>query len=97
VEQVSRKVAGDITISPISIADVGDDRLAIEIGASAHSAELSQAFDSVAQFVAIRRGRLIGVLIVRATGSPHPLEEVEDLARALDERMKDALEQAPAP
>jgi hypothetical protein len=82
----------DLEVSPISFASVGEDRMAFEVTFTMHDPDLDRDLDFVAQFIAIRRDRAIGALIVRAVGSPHPVEEVEDLARTLDERMKNALE-----
>jgi len=87
----------DLEVSPISFAGVGEDRMAFEVTYTMHDPDLDRDLDFVSQLIAVRRGRAIGALIVRAVGSPHPVEEVEDLARKLDERMKDALEQAPVP
>lgn len=82
----------DASISPVSIPELGDDRLAIEIRVSAHSAELDEDFEFVAQLVAIRRDRLVGSFTVVAVNAPAPAEELENLARKLDERMQGALE-----
>jgi hypothetical protein len=82
----------DLEISPVSFADIGENRMAFEARFKAYDPERGQDLDLVSQLIATRRGRAIGTLVVRAVGSPHPLEEVEDLARALDEHMKDALE-----
>ncbi|HJX61538.1 MAG TPA: hypothetical protein VJ578_03110 [Dehalococcoidia bacterium] len=82
----------DLEISPISFAGVGEDRMAFEATFTMYDPDRGQDLDFVSQLIAVRRGRAIGALAVRAVGSPHPLEEVEDLARTLDERMKDALE-----
>lgn len=82
----------DLEISPVSFAGVAEDRMAFEAKFTAYDPQRGEDLDFVSQLVAIRRDRAIGTLVVRAIGSPHPLEEVEDLARTLDERMKDALE-----
>jgi hypothetical protein len=82
----------DVVISPISFASVGNDRMAFEATFTAYDPNRDQDLDFISQLIAVRRGRAVGSLVVRAVGSPHPLEEVEDLARALDQRMKDALE-----
>jgi hypothetical protein len=80
------------TISPISFAEVGDDRLAYELKATVHIPDLNTNVVQFTRFVDIQRGRGIGSLAAVAVGSPSPVEELEDLARKLDERMKDALE-----
>jgi hypothetical protein len=82
----------DLKVSPISFASVGEDRMAFEVTFTMRDAQLDKDLNFISQFIAIRRGRAIGALQTLAVGSPHPLEEVEDLARTLDERMKDALE-----
>jgi hypothetical protein len=82
----------DATISQMSIAELGDKRLAIEVKVSAHSTDLDQDFDFIAQVVGIRRDRIIGSITVLAITAPSPGDELEDLARTLDGRMKDALE-----
>jgi len=80
------------TISPMSFAEVGDDRLAFEIKITAHSPDLDTDLDFVGQIVGVRRDRGIESVTVLAVGTPSPIEELEGLARTLDERMKDALE-----
>ena len=80
------------TISPMSFAKVGDDRLAFEIKISAHSPDLDTDLDFVGRIVGVQRDRGIDSVTVLAVGSPSPVQELEDLARTLDERMKDALE-----
>ena len=82
----------DVSISPISFPGVGDNRMAFELRFTMYAPNFQRDLDFVAQAVAIRRGRAIGAIETLAVGSPHPLEEVEALARTLDERMKDALE-----
>jgi hypothetical protein len=80
------------TISPMSFAAVGDDRLAFKIDITAHSADVDLDLNFVGQIVGVRRGRAINSVTVLAVGSPSPVQELEDLARTLDERMQDALE-----
>jgi len=82
----------DLGVSPISFASVGEDRMAFDLTFTMHDPDLDRDLGYVSQLIAIRRGRVIGALQTLAVGSPHPLEEVETLARKLDERMKDALE-----
>jgi hypothetical protein len=82
----------DATISPLSIAEVGDDRLAFEVKSTVHVPDLDTNVDQFARFVEIRRARCIGTILAIAVGSPIPMEELENLARTLDERMKGALE-----
>ena len=97
LEQAFTEEGRDISMSPISFATVGEDRMAFEFRYTMYSPNVQRDLDFVEQVIAIRRGRLIGVIDTLATGSPHPLEEVEAMARKLDDRMKTALEQAPAP
>ena len=82
----------DASISSISLAKVGDDRMAFEIKFKARYPDLDSELDLIAQLVAVRRGRAIGAATALAVGSPSPLGESEDLAHELDERLKDALE-----
>ena len=82
----------DASISEISVADVGDQRLAFEVKVSAHSTDLDQDFDFVGQIIGVRRGRMIGAITVVGINSSTPTEQLEDLAGTMDERMKDALE-----
>jgi hypothetical protein len=80
------------TISPMSFAQVGDDRLAFEIKITARSPQLDTDLEFVAQIVGVRRDRAIDSVTVIAVASPSPIQELEDLARTLDEHMKDALD-----
>jgi len=82
----------DATISLLSFAEVGDDRLAFEVKSTVRIPDLNTNVDQFARFVEIRRARGIGSIMAVAVGSPTPVEELEALARTLDERMKDALE-----
>jgi hypothetical protein len=82
----------DASISEISFADVGDERLALEVKVSAHSTDLDQDFDFVGQIVGVRTDRMIGSITVVGINTSTPKKVLEDLARTMDERMKDALE-----
>ena len=82
----------DASLTPISFAELGEERLAFEFKVSAHSTELDQDFDFIARVVGVRRDRAIGSVTVLAINAPPAEDELEDLARTLDERMKDALE-----
>ena len=82
----------DASISPMSFAEVGEDRIAFEMKFTMHNPDLNTDFDYVTQMVAVRRDRGIGSITVLAVTSPSPVDELEELARKLDERMKDALE-----
>jgi len=81
----------DASISEISFADMGDERLAYEVKISAHSTDLDQDFDFVGQIVGVRRDRMIGAITVVSVNSSTPTGELEDMARTLDKHMKDAL------
>jgi hypothetical protein len=80
------------TVSPMSFAKVGDDRLAFEMKITAVSPGTDTDLDFVARVVGVQRGRGIDSITVLSVGSPSPVEELEDLAHALDERMKDVFE-----
>ena len=80
------------TVSPMSFAKVGDDRLAFEMKITAVSPGTDTDLDFVARVVGVQRGRGIDSITVLSVGSPSPVEELEDLARTLDERMKDVFE-----
>ena len=79
------------TISPMSFAKVGDGRLAFEIKISAPSPGLDTNLDFVGRIVGVQRDRIIDSITVLDLGTPSPVQELEDLAGTLDERMKDAL------
>ena len=82
----------DAGISPLSLADLGDDRQAYEIKVTMHSSDLDQDFDFIAQLFGIRRDRLIGAVTVVTVNDSPPEGQLEELASKLDERMNDALE-----
>jgi len=82
----------DASLTPMSFADLGDERLAYEFKVSAHSTDLNQDIDFIARLVGVRRNRVVGSITVLAVNSAPPVEELERLARILDERVKDALE-----
>jgi len=80
------------TISEISVADVGDERLGYEVKVSAHSTDLDQDFDFVGQIIGVRRDRMISSITVVGINSSTPTDQLDDLARTMDQHMKDALE-----
>jgi len=82
----------DASLTAMSFAELGDERLAYEFKVSAHSTDLDQDVEFIAHLVGVRRDRLIGSVTVLAVNEASPVEELEDVARTLDERMKDALE-----
>jgi hypothetical protein len=83
---------GDAGITPLSLAKLGDDRQAYEIKITAHSTDLDEDFEFIAQLFGIRRDRLIGAVTVITINASPSEDQLEDLARTLDERMNDALE-----
>lgn len=82
----------DASISPLSLAELGDDRQGYEMKIAAHSTELDQDFEFISHLVGIRKDRLIGSIIMLTINQPPSEDELKDLARTLDERLKDALE-----
>jgi hypothetical protein len=80
------------TISLLSLSEVGDDRLAFEVKSTVRIPDLNTNVDQFARFVEIRRASGIGSIMAVSVGSPTPVEELEDLAGKLDERLKEALE-----
>jgi len=82
----------DASLTPLSFAELGDERLAFEFKVSAHSTDLDQDFDFIARLVGIRRDRAIGSVTILAVNESPSEDELEDLGRTLDERMNDALE-----
>jgi len=82
----------DASLTPMSFAELGDELLAFEFKVSAHSTDLDQDFDFIARLVGVRRDRAIGSVTILAVNAPPAEDELEDLARTLDERMNDALE-----
>lgn len=83
----------DVEISPMSVAEAGDEQFGLELRLTIHQADLDWDMDIIAQFVHMQRGRLLGYVSLAAIGAPSRLgPSIEELARVLDERMKDALE-----
>jgi hypothetical protein len=79
-------------ISPLSIGGIGNESEAVQIEVPGTHPDTGASLKFLGQLVLVRRGREIGSLAVAAVGSPHPPKELEDMVRALDQRMKDALE-----
>jgi hypothetical protein len=92
-EQVKAAIGDvqDASVSSMPFADMGDDRLAVEMRITAHYAGADQDLNLITQVVGIRRGRAIGFITVTALDSLSPSVELEDLARTFDQRLKDAL------
>ena len=84
----------NLAISLIPFPAVGDERIAAEMAATVHVSELDIDVEYAGQAVALRNGRAVGTITVTAVNSAPPVDQLEALARLLDERMKEALEQA---
>jgi hypothetical protein len=84
--------AGEASVSPISVGGMGDDRAAVQIEVTGSLPDVGSELKFFGQLLLVRRGREIGSIATVAVGSPHPVKELEALARTLDERMKAALE-----
>jgi len=82
----------DLSVSSIAFAEVGDERLAFEVKVTMLVPDLDTDSHLVEQMVAVRRDRAIGYVLVVAFNSSPSAKQLENLARTLDERMKDALE-----
>ena len=89
--------AGEASVSPLSVSGVGDDRAAVQIEVTGSLPDVTGELKFYGQLLLVRRGREIASVATVAVGSPHPVSELENLARLLDERMKGALEQSPVP
>jgi hypothetical protein len=82
----------DPQFAPMSFADVGDDTFAYQLTGKAGSAESGLDVTAIVQFVVVRRGRAIGTVAASAVQGPSSIQELEDMARKLDQRMKEALQ-----
>jgi hypothetical protein len=83
----------DVTASPISFTPIGNERIAGEMAAALHNRyDADLDFEYAAKAVAFRSGRAVGIIIVRGKDSAPSTKQLEDLARKLEQRMKDALE-----
>jgi len=85
--------AAGASVSPLSVSGMGDDRAAVQIEVTGSLPDVGSELTFFGQLLLVRRGREIGSVATVAVGSPHPVSELENLARLLDERMKGALEQ----
>jgi hypothetical protein len=83
---------GDLSVSSPSFAEVGDERVAREMKVTVRTPDLDTDIHFVLRWVCIQRDRLFGSLMMMTVNASPPVEQLEDLARKLDERMKDALE-----
>jgi hypothetical protein len=82
----------DPQFAPMSFADVGDDTFAYQLTGKVGSAESGLEVTAIVQFVVVRRGRAIGTVATSAVQEPAPVQELEGIARKLDQRMKEALQ-----
>ena len=82
----------DLSVSSIAFAEVGDERLAFETKFTMRLPDLDTDFHLVERAVAVRRDRVVGSVGVGAVNASPSTKQLEDLARTLDKRMKDALE-----
>jgi len=82
----------DLSVSSLSVADLGEERVALEVKGTMRLPGFDADLDIVEQAVGMRRGRLVGSVTVLTVNESPDEEQLEDLARKLDERMKDALE-----
>ena len=83
----------EVKVSPLSVPGVGEERVAWETRATIRFSDGD--LHAVQQVVGLRRGPAAGAIGLVAVNSAPSVDQLEDLARKLDERMKDALEQAP--
>jgi hypothetical protein len=82
----------DPQLEPMSFADVGDDTFAYQLTGKVGSVESGLEVTAIVQFVVVRRGRAIGTVAASAVQGPSSIQELEDMARKLDQRMKEALQ-----
>jgi len=84
----------DVSISPMPFVDVGEERMASELRFTVHDAGLDRDFGYSVRSVVIRRGQAVGAISVAEgeLNTPLTAQQLQDLARTLDERMKNALE-----
>jgi hypothetical protein len=82
----------DVELDLMSFAQVGDDTAAYQVAGNLRDVGSGTEVAAVYQLVAMRRGRGLGAVMVAAAQGPSPIEELEAMARKLDQRMKEALE-----
>jgi hypothetical protein len=82
----------DAQLAPMSFADVGDDTFAYQLTGTVSGGESGVEVTVVGQFVVVRRERAIGTVAASAVQGPSSIQELEDMARKLDQRMKEALQ-----
>jgi len=82
----------DLDMSLLAFTGVGDERVAREMKVTVRAPDLDTEFYAVARWIYIRRDRLFGSLSMITVNASPPLEQLEALARTMDQRMKDALE-----
>ncbi len=81
----------DVTLSRLSFPEIADGQLAFELKVTAYVGTIGAAIDEYTSFFAIRQGRGIATVLTMALGSPTPEQDLLNLARASDERLKGAL------
>jgi hypothetical protein len=84
--------AAEASVSPLSVSGMGNDRAAVQIEVTGSLPDVGSELKFFGQLLLVRRGREIGSVATVAVGSPHPVSELETLARTMDQRMKAALE-----
>jgi len=83
--------ASNLKLAPMSFAQVGDETAAFQVTGTYHAPEPDLEAEFVIQMVAIRRDRGIGWIFTVALMGPSPVDELEAMARKLDDRMEAAL------
>lgn len=84
----------DARFSMMSFADIGDESLAYQVTAQSSSELVDRV---VIQVVHLREDRAAGTIITMAINAASPIEELEGLARKLDERIQAVLKAPPQP
>lgn len=82
----------EVEFAPMSFPQVGENTAAFQVTGEVSDSESGLEARAVVQFAVVRRGRGIGMLAVTAIQGTSPIEELEAMARKLDQRMKEALE-----
>jgi len=94
--QAATMVPGVLTLEtePMSFPSVGDEMLAGKYTGTIRpqGMDVEIDVDFVAHVVAFRQDRVVAQLLVSAIGGAEPGEEVEDLARLMEERIAEVLE-----
>lgn len=81
------------SVTKMAFAEIGDETQAMQI-----TADVSEpTMKVVVQGVGLREGRVIGSVMTVAANAPSPTQELESLARKLDDRIGAALKNPPKP